>query len=259
MERIVIIGSGNVATHLALCLDNDCNILQVVSRNIDHARRLAQQLRNAVPINNINEISTDADIYIVAVNDDEIKNIAIKTPNGGLWLHTSGSTTIDTFKELKKSYGVIYPLQTFSRGTNVNMREVPIFIEGNNDLVTESITNFARKISPNVFYANSKDRCQLHIAAVFACNFANHLWAIADEILKNSGYCFSVLTPLLRATLNKAEAISPQDGQTGPARRNDLGIINSHISNLDKHNAKIYDLLSQSIINKYHNNEQNQL
>ncbi len=261
MERVVILGSGNVATHLAICLNEFCDIIQVFSRNISNANKLAGQLRCATAICDTSDIASDADIYIVSVSDDAIKNIVEKTTSQGLWLHTSGSTPIGIFKGLKKSYGVLYPLQTFSRNTTINMSEVPLFIEGDSNKTTNAINEFAKKISTKTYIAASENRQQLHIAAVFACNFANHLWAISDEILKQSGYNFSVLIPLLRTTLEKAETISPEEGQTGPARRGDQCIINSHISMLDNHKAEIYKILSKSIVDHYNNailsNEQN--
>lgn len=253
--RLVIFGSGNVATHIAKPLSRHHDIIQIVSRNLEHANRLAKMIGDSVEAStDLSNIREDADAYIVSVNDDSIAAIAANTPATGLWMHTSGSIGIEVFHGHKQHYGVLYPLQTFSRNVPVDMPEVPIFIEGNDRESTGGINNLAKDISRHIYHADSSQRRQLHIAAVFACNFANRLWAIADDILKEAGYDFSVLSPLLKATLEKAVHTSPADGQTGPARRGDRQVMESHIKSLDTENAEIYKIISKSIFNQY--NEQ---
>lgn len=254
--RIVIFGAGNVATHLALALDKRHEIVQIVSRTHQHASQLAKRLSHAAEATtDIGQVKTDADIYIISVNDDSIAEIVSNTPDSGLWLHTSGSVGIETFAKHKRRYGVLYPLQTFSQEVALDMSQVPLFIEGNNDDTVNETTRLAQSVSSHIYLADSTQRRQLHIAAVFACNFANRLWAISDTILRDAGYDFNVLSPLLQATLDKAALTGPLAGQTGPARRGDKHIIESHLKSLDGENADIYRLISKSIFNQY--NEQN--
>lgn len=254
--RLVIFGSGNVATHIANPLSRHHDIIQIVSRDPEHADRLAKMIGGSVEATtHLSEVKDDADAYIISVNDDSIAAIAANTPANGLWMHTSGSIGMEVFLGHKQRYGVLYPLQTFSRDVPVDMRKVPIFIEGNDSGSTVGIDTLAKSISRQIYHANSSQRRQLHIAAVFACNFANRLWAIADDILKEAGYDFSVLSPLLKATLEKAERTSPAEGQTGPARRGDREVMESHLNSLDTENAEIYKIISKSIFNQY--NEQN--
>lgn len=253
--KIVVLGSGNVATHIACALDKSCDVVQVYSPNISHARLLADKLQQAEAVDTLPGIKDDADLYVVSVKDDAIRDVALSTPHGGLWVHTSGSVSIDVFDGIKQNYGVFYPLQTFSKDVAVDIRQIPFFIEGNDVAAEISIRDIALSLSPQVFTAGSAQRQKLHIAAVFACNFANRLWAIADDILRDAGYEFDVLAPLLKATLSKAIDQTPLMGQTGPARRGDFGVIENHLSQLSGENAEIYRLISNSIYRQY-NHEQ---
>lgn len=255
--KIAIFGSGNVATHLAAALDRAYDVKQIISPNLDHAEALANQMKKATGASNANDVIDDADLYLIAAKDDAIAEIVSSTSiTHGLWLHTSGSVGLEVFSSYKDKYGVFYPLQTFSKDVGIDISTVPLFIEGNNYSTESEIRQIAEKISTRVFRADSCQRRQLHIAAVFACNFATRLWAIADSILSQSGYSFDILEPLLRATLDKSIATSPLKGQTGPARRGDHKVINSHLSSLSGEQADIYTLLSDSISNQY-NDEQN--
>lgn len=254
--RIVIIGSGNVATHIAKTLDGTHEIAQIASRNEQHAQRLAEALgRPVATTTEMNQIIDDADAYIISVNDDSIASVVRSTPQSGLWMHTSGSVGMEVFDGYKQHHGVLYPLQTFSREIEVDMSQVPIFIEGNNETSLNGIKTIADSLSLHTYRADSEQRRQLHIAAVFGCNFANRMWAIADEILKNAGYDFTVMAPLLRATLDKAVQAGPLSGQTGPARRGDKQVMAAHLKSLDAEKAEIYRIISTSIFNEY--NEQN--
>lgn len=250
--RIVIIGSGNVATHLAHALAPKANIVQIMSPHIENAQRLADTLPSASAIDKIEDLLNDADCYIVAIKDDAIAPLlqTIKHTNG-LWIHTSGSVPASVFEGRVNNYGVLYPLQTFTRNININLTKVPFFIEGSSPVVTKEIQKIAELLSSSVYEADSHRRKLLHIAAVFACNYTNHLWTIANEILRDADLPFSVLHPLILATIDKAASTSPFEGQTGPARRGDTKIIDSHISLLDEHKAEIYRILANSILQQY--------
>lgn len=251
--KIAVIGSGNVATHLARALSHTHNVVQIYSRNIDNARALAQTISNCQATNDLNHIA-DADVYLVSIKDDIITTIAQQVASkhqNALWLHTSGSVSAHVFKDHCQNYGVLYPLQTFSKNATVNISEVPFFIEANNDDTEQQIMNIAETLSNTVKKADSECRRRIHAAAVFACNFANHLWAIAHDILKEGDLEWDVLMPLLKVTLNKTKQLSPADAQTGPARRGDTGTMESHLALLNDHQAAIYRQLSESIINRY--------
>lgn len=247
-----MIGAGNVATHLAKALSMQAEIVQVFSAHLNNAVTLASTLPAAIATDQIDRIVSDADCYIISIKDDAIAPLLEKTTsNNALWVHTSGSVPATVFASRFSRYGVLYPLQTFTRTVPVDITQVPFFIEGSSDDTTNEIRRLAQLMSPSVYEADSEIRKQIHIAAVFACNYANHLWAIADEILGNVNLPFSILLPLIRATIDKAVATSPAEGQTGPARRGDIRILDSHIDMLPTDKAKIYRTLADSIINKY--------
>ena len=173
-------------------------------------------------------------------------------PNGAVWLHTSGGVECRELAPLTENYGVFYPLQTFSKGRAVDLSEVPVFIEGATERTLAVARQLAESISPKVYEADGAARARLHAAAVFACNFANHLWAIADDVLRReTATDLSVLYPLLRETMSKAMTMQPGDAQTGPARRGDRGVIEKHKSLLTDDEAALYETLSQHIIDRY--------
>ncbi|MCM1331660.1 MAG: F420-dependent NADP oxidoreductase [Bacteroides sp.] len=258
MERTLkaaIIGAGNVATHLAKKLSESTTITQIYSRNIDNARTLASATGTEA-IDDINLLSKDADIYIISVKDDAIPEIVAQAgKSNALWVHTSGSVAMETLAPISRHYGVLYPMQTFSKEIAVDMEKVPIFIEGCDKESLDKIRLFAERISPNVSEADSDARKKLHIAAVFACNFTNYLWGFSVDILKSIGQDLSVMEPLVKATFEKALNVSPHEGQTGPARRNDLKTIQKHLDELQGDAKDIYSLLSLNIIKKYHNEQ----
>jgi len=254
--KISVIGSGNVASSLAPALDSapGCRVTSVFSRNIAHAGLLASRLRHAVAVDCCESLPAGDDVYLIAVKDDAVRELsrclAGKAP-GALWAHTSGSVPAEALSGLSSRYGVLYPLQTFSRERPLDLRQVPFFIEGS-DVETEAeLKRLAMRLSDNVRVAGSDIRRLIHVAAVFACNFTNHLWAIADGILRRHDISLDVLEPLLEETLRKAMTMSPAEGQTGPARRNDTGVMAAHERMLDEGNAKLYRTLSESIIKMY--------
>lgn len=250
-NRIVILGSGNVATHLAKSLDNCHHVVQIYSRNKDHADALAGMLRDCKSLDNIKCITTDADVYIVSISDDSIKDVIASMPQvNGIIVHTSGSVGMEVFGSRIRS-GVFYPLQTFSKGTDVNIREVPFFLEASDVETMRKLEFLASSLSSKVYKADSQQRQALHIAAVFACNFTNHLLDISSEILHEKGYTLDILEPLIKVTVAKALEIGPHSAQTGPARRSNTATINKHLSSLDDNKHEIYSLLTKSIIDSY--------
>lgn len=254
-SRICVIGSGNVATHMAAALNSVADVVQVCSRHIENARALAGKLGRGVAASTLDGLLPDADYYIIAANDDSIASIAASTPPyPGIWAHTSGSVPISVFNGLKEQYGSFYPLQTFSKDVAVDFSRVPMFIEGSDDGVCDTLMALAKRISRSVEKADSARRKALHLAAVFACNFANLMWLDADTLMRCEGLTVNYLAPLLEVTLQKLGGASPRDAMTGPARRGDLAVMNAQLDALPDDLKETYAMLSQRILDIYHPN-----
>ncbi|MDE6191495.1 MAG: DUF2520 domain-containing protein [Muribaculum sp.] len=258
-REIVILGAGNVATHLAINLARHARISQIYNHNMQGAKALAAKV-GSEPIDDLGALSHTAGLYIISVKDDAVAEIASALKGfGGLWAHTSGSVPMNALSPLSDTYGVFYPMQTFSKDVDVDMREVPLFIEGNSADTTERLKQYASLISDKVYEADSERRAKLHIAAVFACNFTNRLWDISARLLKELGLEFDTMKPLVEAMLTKACDVTPHEGQTGPARRKDMKIIQKHLDMLDGEEKELYSILSESIIKQYYPDEQDKL
>jgi predicted short-subunit dehydrogenase-like oxidoreductase (DUF2520 family) len=247
---IVILGAGNVATHLSCALNNaGFPIKCVYSKTIESAKELALKVDSHYT-NEINHIPVEADLYIIAVRDEVIEEI-IKHLNlkYGVIVHTAGSISMNVFENQFKNYGVFYPLQTFSKSRNIDFSNIPICIEASNKQLEANLLKLANCLSSNVHLINSEKRKMLHLSAVFACNFANHMYSAAAEILGQSDIPFDLLKPLVTETAQKAIDSDPVKAQTGPAIRNDQGVIQKHLEML-KNNPefeKIYRFVSNSI------------
>ena len=253
--RIVVLGAGNVGWHLAPALAGAGEVVQIWSRSIENARALAERIPGAEATDRLESIERSADLYIIAVKDDVIEAVA-KTLKGvkGIVAHTSGSFSLEQLQSAlpDNSVGVFYPFQTFSKNSPVDFSTVPFFIEGNCEATTQTLSQLAKNLSEDVREADSSIRQKLHIAAVFACNFTNFLWDLADTYLKeNSDMDIKIMQPLLSEMYRKAMILGPHASQTGPAVRNDKNIIEKHLSQLDPEKAEIYRFITDQII-KYH-------
>ncbi|MFC0875983.1 Rossmann-like and DUF2520 domain-containing protein [Saccharicrinis sp. FJH2] len=250
--NIVLLGSGNVATHLGLHLQNiGYNIIQVYSRTEKNAMILANRL-NTDYTSDPEQLNQQADLYLIAAKDDSIATIASFTILKNKFLvHTAGSVRSDIFIPYTDKYGVLYPFQTFTKTRKVNFKVVPVLVEANTpDLENELIT-LAEKLSEKVLKASSDQRAMLHISAVFACNFTNHMYAIAADLLKNNDLSFDLLQPLIMETAEKVMSIRPADAQTGPAVRFDRNIMDQQMTKLNEVPVyqEIYRIMSESIQN----------
>lgn len=247
-RRVVILGAGNVATHLALALASDCCVEQVWSRTEDNARALAAKLPGCSVIASPAEAVRDADVYLISVADDAVATVAQQLgPVSGVVAHTSGSIPVQVLSDAGHAQtGVFYPLQTFTRDVPLNMAQVPFFIEGPDEL-----WDMAQLIGDRVYRADSARRAALHLAAVFACNFANLQWTVASQLLANDGLDFDVLAPLLTETLRKAIHNGPERSQTGPARRGDENVMAAHQAKLQGDELELYRLCSKMINKRY--------
>jgi predicted short-subunit dehydrogenase-like oxidoreductase (DUF2520 family) len=255
--NVSFIGAGNLAWHLAPALDNtQFAVKEVYSHTRKHAAALADKLYQAEVRSTLDFSNSTSRVFILAVSDDVIQEIAqeIILPESAILLHTSGSQPLSVLGYAATSnIGVLYPLQTFSKGQKIDFKEVPFFVESDNDDTEAVVMTLAKAISKKVFKISSAERKALHVAAVFASNFTNHMLAISQEIMEENDMDFELLKPLIVETINKSLEIGPVDAQTGPAKRGDLKILDKHIAFLqnDKKREQIYKIISQHILDKY--------
>jgi predicted short-subunit dehydrogenase-like oxidoreductase (DUF2520 family) len=247
MISVVIIGSGNVAQHLIRIFNqsNSVNIVQVFSRkdmNMDFlidSSKVTNQYRDLVA----------ADLYIIAVSDNAIAEVSNQLPfKNRLVVHTSGSMSIDVLNNNNRK-GVFYPLQTFSKNKNIDLKQTPICLEVQHNSDYNVLETVAQSISEKVVPINSTQRKALHVSAVFACNFVNHLYKITNDICNDNNVAFDMIKPLIMETAQKIMTLSPTAAQTGPAKRQNTAVINSHLTFLlDENQKEIYKILTKSII-----------
>ena len=249
-ERIVMIGAGNVAWSLARALAAEHDIVQVYSRHRANADALAEAVHCPAATDDLGQITTEADTYVISVKDDAIAAVASAIPDHrhSLWLHTSGTKPLSLLTAVHTRCGVLYPMQSFSKALPVDFNDVPVFVEGNTPDTQEAAMRLARSISAHVEVADSARRARLHIGAVMACNFTNHLWTLTAEVLGEAGIDFKVMLPLLRTTVAKLDRLSPAESQTGPAARGDTAVTAAHEQMLSGRKQEIYRILTQSII-----------
>lgn len=256
-QRVVILGAGRVATHLVPAfVKAGVEVLQVWSRTEEAARCLADPL--GLPYTACwDEVVMDADIYIACVTDGALPEVAARiverVGREPLYLHTAGSIGMEMWRRYgAEHYGILYPLQTFSKEREVDMREVSLFVEASDEVTLARVEALARGLSGKVYRADSKLRAQLHIAAVFACNFTNAMYAVAHHLLKEAGIPFEVLLPLIDETASKVHTLAPREAQTGPAVRGDEVVMQSHLEALsgDEELRDIYATISNYINKK---------
>lgn len=247
--KIVCIGSGNVATHMAKAFEeNGADIVQVWSRELVNAQALAHEIGTHA-ISDLKLVDPNADLYLIAVKDDVIAKVAkgLKGING-IVVHTSGATEMAVLAGFK-NYGVFYPLQTFSKQQPIDFIHVPLCLEANTEENMSALQMMAMKLSPLIYEVDTKKREILHVAGVFANNFVNHLYQLSHQILKRHHLDFELLRPLIMETAVKVQEALPEDVQTGPAIRNDKKTILKHEELLKRtpHLQEIYKNLSNSI------------
>jgi predicted short-subunit dehydrogenase-like oxidoreductase (DUF2520 family) len=252
MIKVSIIGSGNVAQHLIVALQNSI----INDAEMELVQVFARQKSTISHLLDFNKITdnwstlAEADLYIIAVSDDAISAVSEQIPyKNKLVVHTSGGISLEAIASNNRK-GVFYPLQTFSKNKAVNFKIIPICIESQNASDYQLLQKVAQTISDSVFGINSEQRKALHLAAVFVNNFTNHLYKIGNDICIENNVPFEILKPLIQETAEKITQLSPNEAQTGPAIRNDIETINAHLSFLSDENQKnIYKILTQSIQN----------
>ena len=249
--KIVFVGSGNLATHLCKAVHAvGHDVLQVYSRT-DEAAKVLANIVGSTYTNDIDNITDNADIYIVAVKDNAVADVTERLRQRvgeKLIVHTAGSMSIDIIPGENK--GVLYPMQTFSKQKDVDFTTIPCFIESSSSEGLEALKGLAESVSDRVYEMSSRDRVFLHLTAVFCCNFANRCYSIGAELLKAHGDIpFDVMLPLINETAKKLRVLSPHEAQTGPAVRWDTDVIKKHSELLADTplTQQIYDLMSRSI------------
>jgi predicted short-subunit dehydrogenase-like oxidoreductase (DUF2520 family) len=252
MMRIAIIGTGNVAWQFANAFREKHNVEFIYGRNAKKAEQLAQSVEAAFSTS-FNQIPRDLDLYLIAISDDQIESVAGQIPEvSGIVAHTSGSVDLTVIPHEKS--GVFYPLQTLSKEKVVDWKKVPLCVESQHAESLKALTELGSDLSKNVQQIDSQQRRAIHLAAVFACNFSNHMMANAQELLRESELDFSILKPLIEETVEKALEVGPDNAQTGPAVRGDEKTLEKHRNLLENHARllEIYNLVSQSIQDTRH-------
>ncbi|GAB3807791.1 DUF2520 domain-containing protein [Spirosoma humi] len=263
--EISFIGAGNLAWHLAPALENaGHHINEVYSHQLKHARQLVSNLYDARTHSELNFADSPSQLFVLAVPDDALESVCsqLVLPETAILVHTSGGRPLSSLENWMAIYsdvpvrtGVFYPLQTFTKGQSFMLfDEIPLCIEATDSATEDSLVQLGQDISDTVYLITSEERRTLHVAAVFACNFTNHLLTIAHDLTVQDGLDFDLLRPLITETFRKGlDAPDPATVQTGPARRGDLTTIDTHLTYLSSQPklAEIYQLLTKSIRHKY--------
>lgn len=253
---IGFIGAGRLATQLAMGLQAaGHHIRAVYSRTLASAERLSEHLGNGegrVVTNRLADMPS-CDLFIIAVPDKAVADMAGQwgaLGKGGVVVHTAGSMPMDLLSPAALHYGVFYPMQTFTKEKKVDFTQVFIYIEASDASTLQLLQELGASLSPHVAELSSADRQFLHLGAVMACNFSNHLFDLAFSFLSRHGIEPGCLLPLIDETVRKLQEMHPHDGQTGPAARRDMEVIAHHLSMLqnDKDLLLIYKTLTESIL-----------
>jgi predicted short-subunit dehydrogenase-like oxidoreductase (DUF2520 family) len=248
IKKINLIGAGNVATHLGKNLFGKIDVKTVYSNSIFNAQNLAKQI-NSKGVNQLKDLSSAVDLNIVCVKDDAIEIVIKELPKNIPIVHTSGSISINSLVEFE-NYGILYPLQTFSKNRVLQMDDIPFLIESNSTGFEHILIDFCqRNLSLHTQVANSDLRKKIHLSAVISNNFMTSLLVESEKILNKEGLDLSLLKPLLFETLKKSFDINPKKSQTGPAKRLDYKVINAQLQLIENEKIKqIYQLLTELII-----------
>jgi predicted short-subunit dehydrogenase-like oxidoreductase (DUF2520 family) len=254
---VTFIGSGNVAWHLAVALDNvGYAVREVYSRKRKNAAALAERLYQAKAVNELDFSESPSEIFLLCVSDDAIAEVLreLILPPDSILVHTSGSQPLSVLgNSITKNTGVFYPLQTFTKGRKLDFQDIPVFVESESAETEKRLLSMAKTLTRKVLRISSTERKALHVAAIFASNFTNHMLTLSKEIMINNKLNFDYLKPLIAETLNKSLEIGPENAQTGPAKRGDLEVLDGHMQLLthDAAVAEIYKIISQHILDSY--------
>ncbi|MEM6523590.1 MAG: DUF2520 domain-containing protein [Bacteroidota bacterium] len=256
--RISLIGTGNLAWHLAPALENaGYGVFEVYGRTPKSVKSLVSRLYEAEIKKDLDFSNSKSDVFVISTSDDSVQEIAqeISLPaNDSVLVHTSGSLSAGVLSYAATDHiGIFYPLQSFSKDKQVDFSEIPICVEGESSLAGGVLLELGRAISNQVVSINSEQRMALHLAAVFANNFVNHFISISNDILKENKLDQNLLYPLIKETLSKAAKIGAKVAQTGPAKRHDFQTLDRHLEYLKKNEelAEVYRIVSQHIVDSH--------
>lgn len=255
-QSVSFIGSGNAATNLAGALENAGIVVnEVYSRNPDHAAKLVSRLYQATVLENVDFRESSSDIFIISVRDEVVPSVVkglVIPSEESIVAHTSGTLSMDLLSDFPNR-GVFYPLQTLTSEKILDFADVPLLIEGSDSLTEKALVELAGSLSNQVLLVDSEIREQVHLAAVFASNFSNHMIRIAHELLYDLDLDLEILSPLILETIRKSLESGPHIAQTGPARRKDIQVLNQHLKRLkdEPELAMIYKKISEHIIKKF--------
>lgn len=254
--KIVIIGSGNIAWHFGTALQKtDSEIVHIAGRNEERVAQLAREL-NCSSYSGIQDVLPKADLYLIAVHDDFIRDVAaiVYQPERFL-VHTSGSVASDCLKFDGNSYGTLYPVQTFTKHIPVDFRTAPVCITASDENAEKKLQMLAQSLSEHVLVITDGQRIALHLCAVMVNNFTNHIFDIAAQLMNENELPFELLLPLITETVNKIKTTSPDQSQTGPAIRGDHQTLKKHMKMLEKYPEwqRLYTEISNSILQKFIN------
>lgn len=242
-------GAGNVAIHLARAMrvSNKIELVQYYSRGLDNSSYFDPKIKHTDNLNNLEE----ADIYILALKDEVVEEFSKRlTHVKGLVVHTSGSLDLTALSSLSRS-GVLYPIQTFTKERSFSLKTIPIGVECNNPEDIKLLKSMASILTDHSFELDSQARKRIHLAAVFANNFSNYMFTISKQLCDDNNLSFDLLKPIIKETAEKINYMSPEEAQTGPARRNDHMIMETQEAQLNSDLREIYRMISKSIQNKY--------
>lgn len=270
IKTVAIIGAGSVATNLARALNPHLQICNIWSRNPENAIELSKKLNldDGIVVTDLADLKQDLDLYLISVPDNAYDSIYKQLPDvNGIIVNTSGASPIPFSKEKRERCGVFYPLQSFRKDKSADFSKIPMLIEGTDNETIIKLQRLAKKISDKVIAINDNTtKAKIHLAAVFASNFPNYLWGIADSIMKECGGDLGFLENLIKETLENALIMGPTSSQTGPAMRGDTKILKRHLQLIEQSSLplpeteEIYSMLSNAIIKKFNpDNEQNRL
>ncbi|MFV0521304.1 MAG: Rossmann-like and DUF2520 domain-containing protein [Mangrovibacterium sp.] len=256
IQKIVLIGAGNLATQLGLALhEHGVIIMQVYSRTMSSANLLAEKVQ-AEAIVDLKEITPQADLYIFSVKDDALLQVLQQCSLfDKVLVHTAGSIDMNILQDFSSNYGVFYPLQTFSKSRKVDFKAIPFCIEASSDKCRQQLKQLARLLSSDVRDVDSMQRQSIHLAAVFVCNFVNYMYNVGFDLMQQHDLNFDLLKPLIMETAQKVMHTNPWEAQTGPAVRYDEQVMNKHLDFLDKQKQlkELYSFVSKQIFNKHQN------
>ncbi|MDD5508622.1 MAG: DUF2520 domain-containing protein [Bacteroidales bacterium] len=258
ISHVVLIGAGNIATHLASHLMNSkLKLDQIWSRTESSARTLGEKVQTPFTTS-LDSIHPDADLYILALPDHALPQIlaGLHLPRDRFIVHTAGGSPMGILSTASGRYGVFYPLQTCTRVHPVHFPSVPFCLEANSPGDLDLLKDFTRHFSDNIYVMDTEKRMTAHLAAVFVNNFTNYLYQVSEEILQKENLPFDLLKPLIRETAMKVQHVPPRLAQTGPAIRKDYAVLTEHLERLGQETTygKLYSFLTQCILETYTNN-----